>query len=109
MPLDTQQLVNDMLGAAKLNLGKFWKQAKPFAENETLNMANKLLMIEQLKLEGKITKEEALLHIDIQKSAFRTVLLSIKGLGLIAVEGTINAALGSIAKVVNKALGWGLL
>ncbi len=98
-----------MLGAAKLNLGKFWKQAKPFAENETLNMANKLLMIEQLKLEGKITKEEALLHIDIQKSAFRTVLLSIKGLGLIAVEGTINAALGSIAKVVNKALGWGLL
>ncbi len=98
-----------MLGAAKLHLGKFWKQAKPFAENETLNMANKLLMIEQLKLEGKITKEEALLHIDIQKSAFCTVLLSIKGLGLIAVEGTINAALGSIAKVVNKALGWGLL
>lgn len=109
MSLDTQQLVQDMLGAAKLNLGKFWKQAKPFADNETLNMANKLLMIEKLKLEGKITKEEALLHIDIQKSAFRTVLLSIKGLGLIAVEGTINAALGAIAKVVNKALGWGLL
>lgn len=109
MSLDTQQLVQDMLGAAKLNLGKFWKQAKPFAENETLNMANKLLMIEQLKLEGKITKDEALLHIEIQKSAFRTVLLSIKGLGLIAVEGTINAALGAIAKVVNKALGWGLL
>ena len=109
MSLDTSALVKDMLAAAKDNLGKFWKQAKPFAENETLNMANKLLLIEKLKLQGKITKEEALLHIEIQKSAFRTVLLSIKGLGLIAVEGTINAALGAIAKVVNKALGWGLL
>ena len=109
MSLDTSALVKDMLSAAKDNLGKFWKQAKPFAENETLNMANKLLLIEKLKLEGKITKEEALLHIEIQKSAFRTVLLSIKGLGLIAVEGTINAALGAIAKVVNKAVGWGLL
>lgn len=109
MSLDTTALVKDMLSAAKDNLGKFWKQAKPFAENETLNMANKLLLIEKLKFEDKITKEEALLHIEIQKSAFRTVLLSIRGLGLIAVEGTINAALGSIAKVVNKALGWGLL
>ena len=109
MSLDTSALVKDMLSAAKDNLGKFWKQAKPFAENETLNMANKLLLIEKLKLEGKITKEEALLHIEIQKSAFRTVLLSIKGLGLIAVEGTINAALGAIAKVVNRAVGWGLL
>jgi len=109
MSLDTSALVKDMLSAAKDNLGKFWKQAKPFAENETLNMANKLLLIEKLKLEGKISKEEALLHIEIQKSAFRTVLLSIKGLGLIAVEGTINAALGAIAKVVNKAVGWGLL
>lgn len=109
MALDTSALVQDMLSAAKDNLGKFWKQAKPFAENESLNMANKLLLIEKLKLEGKISKEEALLHIEIQKSTFRTVLLAIKGLGLIAVEGTINAALGSIAKVVNKALGWGLL
>ena len=109
MSLDTSALVKDMLSAAKDNLGKFWKQAKPFAENETLNMANKLLLIEKLKLEGKITKEEALLHIEIQKSAFRTVLLSIKGLGLIAVEGTINAALGAIAKVVNKAIGWQML
>lgn len=109
MALDTQQLVTDMLTAAKGNLGKFWKQAKPYAENETLNMANKLLMIETLKLTGKISKEEALLHVEIQKSAFRTVLLSIKGLGLIAVENIINAALGSVAKVVNKAIGWQVL
>lgn len=109
MALDTTALINDMLGAAKNNLGKFWKDAKPFAEGETLNMANKLLLIEKLKLEGKITKEEAQLHIEIQKGAFRTVLMSIKGLGLIAVESTINAALGAVAKTVNKAIGWGLL
>lgn len=109
MALDTNALLKDMLGAAKDNLGKFWKQAKPYAENESLNMANKLLMIEALKLTGKITKDEALLHIEIQKSAFRTVLLSIKGLGLITVENTINAALDAVAGVVNKAIGWKVL
>lgn len=109
MSLDTSTLVKEMLAAAKDNLGKFWKQAKPYAENETMNMANKLLMIEKLKLQGKITKSEAMLHIDIQKSAFRTVLLSIKGLGLIAVENTINAALRAVATVVNKVIGWQLL
>ncbi len=109
MSLDTSILIKDMLSAAKDNLGKFWKQAKPYAENETMNMANKLLMIEKLKLQGKITKPEAMLHIDIQKSAFRTVLLSIKGLGLIAVEDTINAVLGAVAAVVNKAIGWQVL
>ncbi len=109
MALDTSTLTKDMLSAAKDNLGKFWKQAKPYAENETIGMANKLLMIEKLKLAGKITKTEAQLHIEIQKSAFRTVLLSIEGLGLIAVENTINAALGATAKVVNKAIGWQLL
>ncbi len=109
MSLDTSTLAKEMMAAAKDNLGKFWKQVKPFAENETANMANKLLMIEKLKLAGKINKSEALLHIEIQKSAFRTVLLSVEGLGLIAVENTINAALGSIAKVVNKAIGWQIL
>lgn len=109
MSLDTSALIKDMLAAAKENLGKFWKEAKPFAENEAMNMANKLLMIEKLKLEGKITKQEAMLHIDIQKSAFRTVLLSIKGLGLIAVEATIHAALDAVAAIVNKAIGWQVL
>jgi hypothetical protein len=109
MALDTSSLIKDMVTAAKDNLGKFWKQAKPLAENEATSMANKLLMIEKLKLLGKITEDEALLHIEIQKSTFRTVLLSIKGLGLIAVENSINAALGAIAKVVNKAIGWELL
>lgn len=109
MPLDTSALVKEMLAAAKENLGKLWKQVKPFVENETLGMVNKLLMIEKLKLQGKITEEEALLHVEIQKSAFRTVLLSIKGLGLITAENIINAALGAVAKAVNKAIGWELL
>ena len=37
MALDTTTLVKDMLSAAKDNLGKFWKKAKPYAENELNN------------------------------------------------------------------------
>ena len=66
-------------------------------------------MIAKLKIEGKITKEEALLHIQIQKNSYRTVLLAVEGLGLIAVEGALNAAIGVISTTVNKAIGWNLL
>ena len=98
-----------MLNAAKPILQNAWKEVKPFAEKESKAFAQNLAMIGKLKIEGKITKEEALLHIQIQKNSFRTVLLAIQGLGLIAVENALNAAIAVIASTVNKTIGWNLL
>jgi hypothetical protein len=109
MALNTSQLLKDMLGAAQPVLKNFWKEAKPYAEMEFRNFAQNLVMIEKLKLQGVINKEKALIHIDIQKNSFRTVLLTIEGLGVLAVEAALNAALGVIKKTVNTAIGWILL
>lgn len=109
MALNVSALAKDMLNAAKPVLQKFWKEAKPYAEKESKAFVQNLAMIAKLKLEGKITKEEALLHIQIQKNSYRTVLLAVEGLGLIAVEGALNAAIGVISTAVNKAIGWNLL
>ena len=109
MPLNLAQLSKDMLAAAKPALQNFWTDAKPYAEKETKAFAQNLVMIEKLRLLGKISKEAAVLHVEIQKNSFRTVLLTIEGLGILAVEDALNAAIGVIRTTVNKAIGFALL
>ena len=46
---------------------------------------------------------------EIQKNASRTVLLTIEGLGLLAVEAAINAALNVVKDAVNTGIGFTLL
>ena len=60
-------------------------------------------------MKGKITEEQARLYIDIQKNSMRIVLLTIEGLGILAVEAAINAAIDVIRSTVNTALGWRIL
>lgn len=102
-------IVKDMLAAAKPVLEGYWKEVKPFVEKESKSFAQNLAMIAKLKIQGKMTREEALLHIEIQKNSFRTVLTAVQGLGLLAVENALNAAIGVIRKAVNTAIGWTLL
>lgn len=109
MAINVASIAKDMLNASKPILQKYWKEVKPYAEKESKAFAQNLAMIAKLKLENKITKEEALLHIEIQKNSFRTVLLAVQGLGLVAVENALNAAIGVVAGAVNKAIGWNLL
>lgn len=109
MALNIASLAKDMLNAAKPVLEGYWKEVKPYVEKESKSFVQNLAMIAKLKLQGSITKEEALLHIQIQKNSYRTVLLAVEGLGLIAVENALNAAIAAISKTVNTAIGWSLL
>lgn len=107
--LNVGNLLKDMLNAAKPLLKDYWKEVKPYVEKESKNFLTNLAMIAKLKLQGQITEKEARLHIEIQKSSFRTVLLAVEGLGIIAVENALNAAIGAIKKAVNTGIGWSLL
>lgn len=107
--LDFGKLVKDMVDAVKGPLTDHWKEAKPYAEKEIKSFAENIKLIAKLKLEGKITEEQARLYIDIQKSSMRIVLLTIQGLGILAVENAINAAIDVIKGTVNTALGWTIL
>jgi hypothetical protein len=109
MALNASQLLKEMLGAAQPILVKHWKETKPYAEKELKSFTHNLIMIEKLKLQNLITKEKALIHVDIQKNSFRTVLLTIEGLGILAVEKALNAALDVVRKTVNTAIGFSLL
>ncbi|MBX9902355.1 MAG: hypothetical protein K2Y28_16385 [Burkholderiaceae bacterium] len=109
MGLNVSQLGKDILGAFKGALTEKWPDIKDYAEAEAKKMAQTLVMIETLKLSGKINNEQANLHVEIQKNATRIVLLTLEGLGVLAVEAAINAALGVVKDTVNSALGFALL
>lgn len=109
MNIDYAQIVKDMLNVAKGILESNWKEAKPYAEKEFKSFSENIKLIAKLKLDNKITEEQAKGYLEIQKSSMRIVLLSIEGLGIVAVENTINSALDVIKKTVNTAIGWKIL
>ena len=112
IPLDEgkrQEFVTDMARYAEGVLTEKWPEIEDYAEMECKSFAENIAMIERMKLSGKITEEKARLHLEIQKNSARMVLLTVEGLGILAVEQAINAALGVIRDTVNSALGWTLL
>lgn len=109
MSLNTSQLTQDMLAAFQGVLVKKWPEIKEYAETEAKKLAQSFAMIEVLSISGKINAEQAALHLEIQKNATRTVFLTLEGLGMLAAEAAINAALNVVRESVNKALGFALI
>ena len=107
--INVQEILEQMLDAAKEVLENHWEEAKPFAQQELKSLAENLKLINQLKTQGKISEEQAKHYLEIHKSSVRIVLLTIEGLGILAVEATINAALDVIKSAVNTAIGWSIL
>ncbi len=107
--INVQEILEQMLDAAKGVLENHWEEAKPFAKQELKSLAENLKLINQLKTEGKISEEQTKYYLEIHKSSIRIVLLTIEGLGILAVEAAINAALEVIKSTVNTAIGWSIL
>jgi hypothetical protein len=93
-----------MLGAALPILEKDAQDAESFAKAEFTKIAQTIVSIGEQVAAGQINPQQAGLLLDMQKSASRTVLLTLKGLALLAVEEAINAALDAIKGAVNAAL-----
>lgn len=109
MALNVSDLSKQMLGAMNKVLTNQWKDVKVYSETEMKKLAQTIAMIEKMYVAGDITKQEARLHLQIQKNAARTVLLTVQGLGILAVENAINAALDVVKTAVNSALGFTFL
>ena len=109
MSINVSQLARQMVGAAKTELTDEWPEIKQYAEAEARKIAETIKMIGRLHAQGKITKKAAKLHLRIQKNAAVTVLLTVEGLGLLAVENAINAAVKAIRQAVNTAVGFSLV
>jgi len=106
---DLRELVKAMTGAMSAELKDLWAEAKDYARLELKSFAENLRLIYKLKAQEKINLEQAKYYINIKVNSLRIVLLTIKGLSLIAAENAINAAINAVRNVVNTTIGWVLL
>lgn len=102
---DVTELAETMLSAAKQSLSKDWPKAKNFAKPEFSRLAQSLLDIGELAALNQISALEAQSLLAIHRNTTKTVLLTVEGLGLLAVEKAINAALSAVQETVNTAVG----
>jgi len=109
MNLDIAALVETMWSAAKGPLGNAAATAEPFAKTQFTNIAQTCASIASGVALTQISQQQAAFLLDIQKHATQNALLATEGLGLVAAEAAINAALGAVAGVVNGAVGFKLI
>lgn len=109
MSLDVSQLASQMLAAALPILKQGASNIESFAKVEFTKIAQTIGSIESQLADGEINQEQASLLLDMQKHASRSVLLTVKGLGILAVEQALNAALAVVGAAVNAAIGFALL
>jgi threonine dehydratase len=98
--LDIGKVVSDMVQASANALIKGGRQATEFATHEYAQFIQDIEHIQTMAEQGTITEETAQSLVEQHKLSMQAVLLTIEGLGLIAVQNAINAAL----KVLNDAL-----
>jgi hypothetical protein len=109
MALDIQALTSQMLAAALPILKKDAQDAESFAKTELTKIAQTMASIEAQLAVREIDQQQASLLLDMQTHASRNVLLTLKGLALVAAEAAINAALGAVKTAVNTAVGFTLI
>lgn len=107
--IDVSALTGEIAGAMTGVLMSGGKTAEIYAKNEAEKIAISIRQIGELYASGVIDAEEARLKLDIQKNTSRTMLLAVKGIGILTAEQAINAGLATVCGAVNTALGFALL
>ena len=110
MNLEVSKLAKKMIEEFENHFSNQWRpEVKGYAEAEAKKLAENFVMIERLFSTNEISEEQAKIHHEIQINATRIVFLTVEGLGMLAVEKAINAAMMAIKNIVNNAMGISLL
>ena len=107
--IEYQQVLTDMVAAAKGVFIEKWPTIKDYAEAEFEKLARRLVQIEKLRVGSQISEAEASVLLEMQKNTSRAVMLTLEGMSLLLVESAINAALASVKDMVNSVLKFALV
>jgi hypothetical protein len=107
--IDASVIMQAMIKAATGALKKKWPAARTYAEHEFEKFVLQMRHIEKLKEAGAISEDEARFLARLQQNAMKTVLLTLEGLGMLAVESAVNASIDAVRDLINTAIGWKVL
>jgi len=94
------EIVKDSVALARKEVGKAWKELRPYADHEFRQFSENAEFLAQLKKKKVISEEELASRLAIQKMALNNVLLAVKGIGAVTAQNVVNA----VFKVVEKAI-----
>lgn len=103
--IDIEALVKEMGKAALPYLKAGAAKAREFGLHEADKLVRTAVMLAEGVAKGTIDEAEAKLVLDVQRTASRSVLLTIQGLGIVAVENALNAALAVLRQGIQIAIG----
>lgn len=109
MAIDPVTIIDPIIAAMQPALSKGWNDVADYARGESVKMAQTLAQIAEMKATHKINEQQAEALLDMQRHASQTVLLAVEGIGLVAAQNAINAALDAVKLIVNKAAGFALI
>ncbi|MBT9521865.1 MAG: hypothetical protein IV101_13350 [Dechloromonas sp.] len=107
--INTQEVLNDMLVAARTAFDKDWEKVSDYAKAELEKLTMTFTQIEILSRTGQITPAESSVLFEMQKNTARAVMAGLEGMSTIIVENALNAALNVVRDAINRALGFVLL
>ncbi|MGC2063442.1 MAG: hypothetical protein WA610_10725 [Thermodesulfovibrionales bacterium] len=107
--IDATAITQVMIKAATVALKKKWPAARRYVEHEFEKFVLQMRHIEKLKDARTITEDEARFLARLQQNAMKTVLLTLEGLGMLAVESAVNASIDAVRDLINTAIGWKVL
>jgi basic membrane lipoprotein Med (substrate-binding protein (PBP1-ABC) superfamily) len=107
--LNFDDIFTDMVSAAKTVLGDKWPKLRDLATSSVKTLAQNIVDIEKMALDGTITKEQSILKISLQKDAFKILLLSEAGIALLLAEAVLNAVIDVVKTAINTAIGFVIL
>ena len=107
--LRVSELLESMMGAARESLSDDWPRARDYAKPELKKLAQSLIDITRLAASGKVNRQQAKALLRIHRNTTLTVMLTVEGLGVIAVENAINAALEAVRDTMNAITPFRLL
>lgn len=109
MALKLSDILTPMVTAAKKSMGEDWGKVRDYGEPELKRLALSLIDITKLASAGKVNAQQARALLRIHRNTTEVVMLTIEGLGVIAVENAINSALKAARTAVNTAAGFAIL
>jgi hypothetical protein len=109
MNIDVEALGAGMIAAAREVVATRWPALRALAEVELRRLATSLHDVARLLQDGTITAERARHLIHIHQNTARSVMTTVKGIGLKTAKDVTGAVLRSASPIVNRAVGFNLL
>lgn len=103
--IDLEKLASEMFQAVMGALAKDGKLLGTYAKDELKSYAEQLAEIAELLATQDITESEAKEAIDEAKKSMRATILAIEGIGDVAVQRAVDAALAVLKTAAKPVLG----